>query len=81
MELPPETGKNTKSEADESKSVIVFKTSDRSLLPIVKAMLDENGIIFLLSSATINRATTPIFQFSVNETELDRAKELLEGLE
>lgn len=81
MELPPDVRKEKEKEADESKSVMVFENSDRSLLPIVKSILDENGIIYLVSSPFINRTASPVFQIIVNETEYDKAKELLNCLE
>jgi hypothetical protein len=81
MELPPESAKNKEQERDESRTVVVFQASDRSLVHGVKSILEENGIICFLKPPLEFRSHTGPVQVVISESDLPKARELLDGIE
>lgn len=66
---------------DESKTVEVFQTSDRSILSFAKSILEENDILSIISPPIGIRGSAAVYQIFVNENEVDKARELLDGIE
>lgn len=67
--------------SDESKTVEIFQTADRSILSFAKTILEENGIISITSPPIGIRGSAAVYQIFVNENEVGKAKELLDGIE
>jgi hypothetical protein len=66
---------------DESKTMVVFQASDRSLINGVKSILEENGIICFLKPPLVLRSHTGPVQVVISESDLPKARELLDGIE
>jgi len=67
--------------SDESKTVEIFQTSEKSILAMVKAILEDNGIISIISPPIGMRASAIVYQVFVNELDAEKARDLLDGIE